>query len=145
MALPEPEPGLVISYSYLWRRERAAGEREGRKNRPCAIVLVIDARGGAKTVTVAPITHSRPPDLTVAIEIPPAIKRHLRLDAEPSWIVLDDFNQFGWPGFDLRSISGDAKRFDFGMLPPAFFMKIVRQILELRSEGRIFLSSRDEV
>jgi hypothetical protein len=25
MALPDPQPGLVISYSYLWRHEHRAG------------------------------------------------------------------------------------------------------------------------
>jgi hypothetical protein len=35
MALPEPECGLVISYSYLWRNEYKAGKIEGLKNRPC--------------------------------------------------------------------------------------------------------------
>jgi hypothetical protein len=38
MALPEPERGLVISYSYLWSHEAAEGAEEGRKNRPCVIV-----------------------------------------------------------------------------------------------------------
>lgn len=41
MGYPEPELGLVISYSYLWSDEAAAGHAEGRKNRPCAILLVI--------------------------------------------------------------------------------------------------------
>jgi len=41
MPLPEPEPGLVISYSYLWHYERAAGVEEGRKDRPCVILVAI--------------------------------------------------------------------------------------------------------
>ncbi len=40
MALPQPRPGLVVSYSYLWRRERDEGRVEGAKDRPCAIILV---------------------------------------------------------------------------------------------------------
>jgi hypothetical protein len=34
MALSEPECGLVISYSYLWRNEYEAGKIEGVKIGP---------------------------------------------------------------------------------------------------------------
>jgi hypothetical protein len=56
MALPEPQGGLVISYSYLWRRESEAGLVEGAKNRPCAIVLAVrrERPEAAMIVTVAP-------------------------------------------------------------------------------------------
>jgi len=39
---PEPEAGLVISYSYLWKEEEERGQTEGHKDRPCAIVLAVD-------------------------------------------------------------------------------------------------------
>jgi hypothetical protein len=35
--LPEPRPGLVIGYSYLWERDFRAGREEGSKDRPCAV------------------------------------------------------------------------------------------------------------
>jgi len=60
MALPEPECGLVVSYSYLWSNEQRAGKIEGLKNRPCAIVLVAKSDGDRRKVTVAPITHTPP-------------------------------------------------------------------------------------
>lgn len=41
MAFPEPEVGLVVSYSYLWSDEAAAGHVEGRKARPSAIVMAV--------------------------------------------------------------------------------------------------------
>ncbi len=94
MALPEPESGLVISYSYLWSNEYKAGKVEGLKNRPCAIVLVVKSEEGSKKVTVAPITHTPPDNPDVAIQIPPRVKNHLGLDPEQSWIILDDFNEF---------------------------------------------------
>jgi hypothetical protein len=108
MVLPEPECGLVISYSYLWKRESGAGQTEGVKDRPCAIVLAIDGKGTthAKTVTVAPITHTPPADPALGIEIPPKIKLHLGLNTARSWVILDEFNEFTWPGFDLRSVPG---------------------------------------
>jgi len=39
MMIPKPEAGMVINYSYLWAREARAGQEEGAKNRPCAIIL----------------------------------------------------------------------------------------------------------
>jgi hypothetical protein len=31
MPIPNPEPGLVISYAYLWHHEHQAGREEGQK------------------------------------------------------------------------------------------------------------------
>jgi hypothetical protein len=145
MSLPEPQNGLVISYSYLWRCEREAGQVEGVKNRPCAIVLAVRRnQESGPVVTVAPITHSPPGDLTAAIEIPAKVKRHLGLDGERSWIILDDFNEFIWPGFDLRPVPNMPGHYDYGLLPPSLYKTIVTRILELRREGKVFVSSRDE-
>ena len=92
MALPDPEPGLVISYAYLWHHEYRAGQEEGRKDRPSVIVLAIErASDGTAVVTVLPITHRSPDD---PVEIPPAVKRLLGLDVERSWIVVDEGNEF---------------------------------------------------
>ena len=41
MALPEPEPGLVISYA-SWHHEHQSGHDEARKDRPCVIVLAAE-------------------------------------------------------------------------------------------------------
>ena len=135
MALPEPECGLVISYSYLWRNEYEAGKIEGVKNRPCAIILVVKNDNDSQTVTVAPITHTPPNNPAVAVEIPPRVKQYLGLDGERSWIILDDFNEFLWPGYDLRSISGKSGQYDYGLLPPALFKQIVSKIIDLRQKG----------
>jgi len=42
MPIPNPEPGLVISYAYLWHREYQAGREEGRKDSPSVIVLAVE-------------------------------------------------------------------------------------------------------
>ncbi len=135
MALPEPESGLVISYSYLWRNEYKAGKIEGLKSRPCAIILVVKNDNDSRSVTVAPITHTTPINSAVAIEIPPRVKKHLGLDGEQSWIILDDFNEFLWPGYDLRPVLGKAGTYDYGFLPPVLFKQIVSKIIELRLKG----------
>lgn len=124
MPLPDPEPGLVISYAYLWHHQHEAGQDEGTKDRPSVIVLAVDrAADGATDVTVLPITHSPPSDTASAVEIPSAVKRHLGLDDDPSWIVVAEGNEFLWPGYDLRKLP-HSDRYDYGFLPPKFFDQV---------------------
>ncbi len=129
MALPTPAPGLVISYAYLWRERKTAGATEGRKVRPCAVVLTTLDDEGDTLVYVAPITHSQPPDGT-AVELPPAVKRRLGLDASASWIVTSELNRFIWPGYDLRPISRkNADTFAWGYLPVELLEAVKRQVV----------------
>jgi hypothetical protein len=78
---PEPRVGLVVSFSYLWHKEAEQGLVEGKKDRPCAIILAIDEPGQNATqrnqVAVAPITHSAPHDMSIAVEIPLRVKERL--------------------------------------------------------------------
>ena len=86
MPIPTPEPGLVISYSYVWEREAHAGREEGSKNRPCVITIAVERKSDRATVvTVLPITHRAPAEQSAAIELPAGIKRHLGLDESRSW------------------------------------------------------------
>jgi hypothetical protein len=125
MNFPEPREGLVVRYSYLWHWEHRAGLEEGIKDRPCAIVLSIVESDGRRRVTVLPVTHTPPSVPENAIEIPMAIKRHLGLDTERSWIVISEVNRFRWPGADLRPIPGhDISTSVYGMLPPGFFARV---------------------
>jgi PemK-like, MazF-like toxin of type II toxin-antitoxin system len=85
MAIPTPEVGLVISYY-----EHQAGREEGRKDRPCVIALAVEQRNDSTiVVTVLPITHRQPVDPADAVEIPAAVKRHIGLDDNRSWVVVD--------------------------------------------------------
>ncbi|MFZ1962214.1 MAG: hypothetical protein WAU78_01870 [Roseiarcus sp.] len=87
MAIPTPEPGLVISYAYVWDHEAQSGQEEGRKDRPCVIALAVERRQVGETlVTVLPVTHRPPKDTAAAVEIPRAVKRHLGLDDQRSWV-----------------------------------------------------------
>lgn len=124
MALPGPEPGLVICYSYLWHSEHEAGREEGVKERPCVVVISVRGVGGGQVVTVAPVTHAAPADLSAAVEVPHATKRRLGLDDAPSWVVVSEVNDFIWPGPDLRPVPHDPSRFDYGFLPPGLFRQV---------------------
>lgn len=101
MRSPDPQPGLVIRYAYLWRSQEELGREEGAKDRPCAIVLATRRGGDTLMVVVAPITHVPPRDPLGGVEIPAAVKARLKLDAARSWIITTEVNVFGWPGPDV--------------------------------------------
>ena len=131
MSFPEPYAGLVIRYAYLWRREFEAGRTEAVKDRPCSVILVVTDEDGDQEVLVLPITHSPPTDPADAIEIPTITKNRLGLDAERSWIVITEANEFIWPGPDLRPIPGqDDSTIAYGALPPRFFAYVRDKFLE---------------
>jgi hypothetical protein len=125
VAFPEPAPGLVIRYSYLWAEQHKRGQEEGVKDRPCAVILVTANQDDERVITVLPISHSPPADPALAVEIPAMVKRRLKLDDERSWVVLTEANRFIWPGPDLRpSTPGDSASVSYGQLPFALFEEI---------------------
>jgi hypothetical protein len=129
MAIPTPEPGLVVHFNYLWAREHGEGREEARYARPCAVILSYRrAADGSLIVLLAPITHSQPRDGDAAIEIPLKVKQHLGLDGERSWIVVDEVNETGWPGYDLQP---NAKgEYAYGFLPPKLYNAVKDKIVE---------------
>ena len=142
MTAEEPEIGMVIRHVYLWRNEALRGHEEGRKARPCVIIHKQRNDNGRTEVYVAPITHTKPRDLSKAKEIPPEAKERLGLDHEKSWIILNDINQFTWIGPDIRPTpSGE---FAYGYLPPGLTKKTIEQIRDLARQKEIAVTDRDE-
>jgi hypothetical protein len=136
LVIPEPEPGLVIQFNYLWRREHDEGRDNARYPRPCAIILSLDRAGdGEITVLVAAITHANPREGAAAIPMPPAVKRHLGLDEAQSWVIVDEVNEFIWPGHDLAlNAKGELA---YGFIPRAFYERIRIGVLAAAAEGRL--------
>lgn len=145
MPLPTPEPGLVVAYAYLWRAEHRQGREEGVKDRPCAIVLTAGDDEGDIIVTVAPITHTPPRQPDEAVEIPHPTKQRLGLDAERSWVVVNEVNRFVWPGPDLRPVSREQPdRFDYGMLPPGLFRQVRTMLMACARAQRLRMIPRTD-
>jgi hypothetical protein len=143
MPIPNPEAGLVISYSYLWHHEHQAGREDGQKDRPSVVVLAVGREtDGAIIVTVLPITHSPPTDPGSAIEVPLSVKRHLGLDDARSWIVVAEGNEFRWPGYDLRKLR-HSDRYDYGFLPPRFFDRVRDAFIAFYRADKASLASRE--
>ena len=133
MALPKPVPGLVIRYSYLWHSEYRQGRDEGQKDRPCAIIAAIRTdEDGDERVLVLPVTHSPPDRPDLAVEIPANVKQRLKLDEARSWVMLSEWNEFVWPGPDLRRLPGASEAsVAYGMLPPSLYAIIRDRFLTL--------------
>ena len=126
MSLPEPKPGLVIRYDYLWADERDAGREEATKTRPCVVVVATQCIAGELLVTVIPVTHT--PQAAGSVRLPAQTKARLRLDDDASWAVCTEVNRFVWPGPDLRPVMPD-RRWSYGLLPEAVFLHIRRTLV----------------
>ncbi len=87
-------------------------------------------------VTVLPVTHVPLSDPSLAIELPPRVKAHLGLDGQRSWVVLNEGNEFVWPGYDLPPVQQGKDRYDYGLLPPKLFQQIVTGFLTVWSAGQ---------
>jgi hypothetical protein len=142
---PEPRAGLVIRYSYLWRREAEAGRDEGVKDRPCAIVVAVKTEADETIVYALPITHAPPRATEQALELPQATKARLGLDGDRSWIMLTEANIFAWPGPDLRFIEGKGpESIAYGMLPPGLTALVRQRFVDLLRERRAGVVKRTE-
>jgi hypothetical protein len=143
VTIPDPTPGTVIRYEFLWSRERAAGNLDAAKSRPCAVVLAIPrGESGALQTVVAPITHSPPAEPDSSIEISAAVCRSLGLDDGRHWIRIDELNSFAWPGIDLRPIPGKPGEYIYGMLPRKLFERIRQGILDRQKSRKGTIVSR---
>lgn len=134
-SLQLPEPGDVINYSYLWRHEYEQGRDEGIKDRPVAVVVVVQTVDGIDKVLVVPLTTTLPRKDAAAIELPEAVRKHLGLKAERSWIIVDEWNEFSWPGFDIRPIDAGSGNISYGALPASLFRR-VRDAIIAGAAGR---------
>jgi len=136
VVIPDPEIGLVIHFNYLWKRELERGRDNARYARPCAVILARrrDSDGTIRVV-VAPVTQAPPAADTVGVEIPLAVKTHLGLDAERSWIITDEVDEFVWPGFDLQPNA--AGKVAYGPLPNRLFQRVRRSVLDCLDAQRL--------
>lgn len=135
MALPEPKPGLVIRYDYLWTREASAGRDHG-KDRPACLIAASDSSRTPRFVVILPITHTSPDADVVAVEIPPEVRLAIGLDDAPSWVIVSEHNVDEWPNGGLAPIPGRPGVFSYGFIPPGLFAQIKDKFLDLAKQGR---------
>jgi hypothetical protein len=139
VALPRtPFPGLIVRYAFLWSDKARAGRTEARKDWPCVIVLAVRREADQRLrIRVVPINHA-PHHPDRAVEVPLKVKRHLGLDADASWIVLDEANELVWPGVDLRPISrAKPGVWTYGVLPQELFEALQARLRRILGQRRV--------
>lgn len=130
----EPKPGDVILYEYLWRRQALEGRTTGDKDRPACIILTAVEEGRIKRVMILPITHSPPRQDEPAYRMPMALKRHLGLDDEASWIILGEANVDIWPSPDCLPLPGRGG-FRCGRLPQRLINELHHVVMASLGRG----------
>ena len=133
MPLPEPRPGLVFRYDYLWSREAAAGRDQG-KERPACLVAAMDSIATPRLVVILPITHTPPDKDTVGVAIPAKVCQAIGLDDAPSWVIVSEHNVDEWPNAGLAPVPGRPGVFSYGFIPPGLFAKVRAKFLELSGQ-----------
>ena len=130
MVLPDPKPGLVIRYDYLWPDEAAAGRDQG-KTRPTCLIAATDPAARPRYVVLLPITHTPPASDAVGIEVPVRVGQALGLDDAPSWVIVSEHNIDEWPNAGLSPLPGLPDVFSYGFIPPGLFAQIKASFLDL--------------
>lgn len=124
------QTAAVIRYPYLWARQAAQGETEGRKERPVAVGVRL-ARPNGDMVLFFPITTKQPEKGRFAAEIPTIEKRRAGLDADLRlWIILDEYN---------TDIVGQSFYLEpeppIGRFSKAFFLPLLREFIARRKSA----------
>jgi len=139
VAIPEPKPGLVIRYAFLWQHEAARGQEEAAKDRPCAIAVALKAEHGRLRVVVAPITHAAPGGRRPRRSRSPGDEAAAGARSRALLDHADQLNSFDWPGPDLRPVPAPgevgARRFAYGYLGPATTAAMLDAIRAQRRQG----------
>ncbi len=131
MSFEDFRTGTVIRFPYLWAREAAHGETEGRKPRPVAVGVRIPKPRGADVLVLFPITSQEPAQGRFAAEIPDMEKHRAGLDgALRLWVILDEYNQ------DVigRSFYLESEA-PLGRFSKAFFLPVLQEFIARRSRA----------
>ena len=129
MSFDEIRTASVIRYPYLWVREAARGETEGRKLRPVTVGVRIARPSGEDLLILFPITSQPPESARFAAEVPETEKRHAGLDTSIRlWIILDEYNQ---------DVVGQSFYLEpgppLGRFSKAFFLPLIQNFIARRS------------
>ena len=115
-----PSLGDVWEYPYLWSWQAGRGETEGRKARPCALVLINRRQENQTEVILVPVTTKEPATGTHFIEVPQIEKKRAGLDEQLKlWVICDEFN------FDFPE---QSYYFEPGGRIGAFSIKFTKQV-----------------
>jgi len=122
-----PEEGDVWNYPYLWAWQGDRGETEGRKSRPCALVVSVAVTEDETRLFFLAITTQKPSADRRAIPIPETERHRANLATDRQlWIVLDEYNADSLE----RSYYLDPEA-RIGAFSGAFLRRVKRELLKL--------------
>jgi hypothetical protein len=132
------QTGSVIRFPYLWAREAAAGQSEGRKPRPVAVGVRISKPNGEDVLMLFAISTKEPGHDRFAAEIPDTEKRRAGLDGTIRlWIILDEYNQ------DVIDQSFYLEpEPPLGRFSKVFFLPLLREFIARRAKSLAVPRSR---
>jgi len=142
VALPSPERGLIVHYSYVFHvRTRNIGD--AGKNRPCVIAALFpDPEDMSKTgVLYLPISHSPPGADDVGLDLTADAKFAAGLDGARQWLLVSQGNRDTWPE-DIFHLPGRPEKFAYGFLPPGVFSAMQRAFARLYAERKFNVVAR---
>jgi hypothetical protein len=93
---PTPKTGQLVWYPYLWSREREDGETEGRKERPCCLLIpALNPASGKTVLYLLAISTLAPGQGQKAIPIPEIERRRAGLAdwKAQSWVYVSEYNR----------------------------------------------------
>jgi hypothetical protein len=148
--IPEPIPGLIFRYGYLWLEEYRKGRTDPSKDRPACIIAKVvqqadrllkiadDVAVEPGDVIILPITTKPPGSGQIAVELTADEKRLCQLNPEfPSWLIVSEFNADIWPNADISLIRG-TNRIDYGIARPGLMKRIGQEFLLARRANGVF-------
>lgn len=131
MPLPKPQLGNIINYRFLWKEESESGQIEGLKARP-SLIVSIQETVDKKVVRVIPISTKHPSMTRKFLEITPNWGIQA-LPTYPSYLILDEINEFVWPGYDIEPLLRSPSSL-YGRVTLGQFTKILESINNLNEK-----------
>ena len=127
---------IVYDYSYLWLRQKRAGETEGRKLRPICVAIAVKNVDGETHLALLPISSQPPQPGQRAIKLAKSEMKRIGLaDGKDAWIYVSEYNyDVVEHSYYMKPIAGKPKS-----LSPAFMKQILQSFREtLQSKvGRV--------
>lgn len=133
-----PVASQVFRYPFLWKRQHAAGETEGRKTRPACLAVTTATARGETLLFLLPITTQPPTAGRLAAEVTPIEARRAGLGTDKlCWVMLDEINT------DILERSYVFEdRTPMGSFSPAFADRLRQALLAAARAGRAGIVDR---
>jgi hypothetical protein len=88
------KPGdIIFDYSYLWLRQKRAGETEGRKPRPVCVAIAVKNVDGETHLALLPISSQPPQRGQRAIKLTQSEMQKIDLEnGKDAWVYVSEYN-----------------------------------------------------